>query len=939
MAMFEPDDNVSIKFSDESNINSDDDVISNSISEVSDSNEIAKKKQRITIDNYKEKKSRSKLKHKKKTGSKYITGVNAFLDVEALVGEDEDEEEYDYDDDIYHDESELALSTAELDSRRLADQDLGNGRLRRHLGGAGHLEHTIAQLERRYEQMETETAGDVIHDNYEQVEDIINIDEPTNILPSIKDPKLWLVKVDKVGTEREICIALVQKAAESYMNNKKLPILSAYAASNFRGCLYIEAEAPSDVRDALEGLSGVRLSSIKLIPVKEMTQVFSVDMQEKELLTRDSWVRIRSGLYAGDLAQIYEVDEHESNVIVRLVPRLDIPALIRKSQGIIDKNFGNKRIRPQAKLFDRDKVENLGGIVELTHLRGTAKFANQLFELDKGYLLKKMRSNRLITGTLVNPSIEEIQTFYEGIDISDIPIHTQAILSSKKSANFFVGDMITILRGELTNTKARITSINNLNKGILEVLPIDKSLGITKPILIQQDLVSKYFEIGDSVLIIEGTHESESGLVTGLEMNNTIAVIYPLSGTIPIRCPTNFLKRVSQNIVASSSLSTIDGFSLDDLVQLSDGTIGVITFVGRNRNLKVLNSNGEISTVKSSEISSKRHTSLVTRVTDHNGTIFGAKSMVSILDGPDEGKSGRVEHIWKSICFVKIPIKLDDGGYIVCDSRSLAVIRSNDDNLNNSNTHTKPKKVQSSGHGGFGRIRGMGLISNSRKQGPDDMFVNQKVRILRGRHKALLGSIRGFKGNNIEILLDIGPHTVVLRREDVVMIGTPMNNGSNIAPFSGITTSKSFENKVSTHNWSGESNLLDINKESLQEVPIFCKRGVEVTVISQGEFFKCKGVVSAVLLPPEVPQITCHVVLIVNGQISPDDIIAIAPQSLIPNPPSIGQIAVAITNDREMFVGNVDKIEGNTVYMVSINNKSINNFPIQSVFQYHIPPS
>lgn len=936
---------------DDDEVNSEEELQDNeTASENSENDSPPKKRKKRSQGKYRDsfsfKQSKSSAGKKKSSRNKLYNNVNAFLDVEALVGEDDEEDEGEYYEDIYQEESEYASNAAEIGARRRADLERDDNIGRRHLGGAGHLEEAIAQLERRYEQKEGEVS-EIERETEIGSSEMTSSIQACDVLPTSRDPKLWLVKVDRAGLEKDICIALVQKAAECQKQGKELPILSAYVASSYRGYIYVEAEASNFVNEALQGFTGVRLSSIKIIPVKEMTRVFSVDMQEKEQLMRESWVRVRSGIYGGDLAQVYEVDEHEANVILRLVPRLDIHSLIRKSQNSQDFTFSKSRIRPPAKLFDRDKVESLGGIVELTQLRGTVKFANQLFEQEKGYLLKKMKANRLIVGDAVQPTIEEIKRFFGVSDLSEVNIDSKNFLKSQKSTSFFVGDTVTITKGELIGIKAKVVTVNSgINKS-LEVLPIDKSLGITEPILTQIDLVCKSFDIGDSVQIIEGANEGESGLITSFDQNYTMAIVYPLNGNQPIRCPTNYLKKVSQDVVVTSGLSTVDGFSLDDLVQLYNGKVGVIVFVGRNKNLRLLTSTGESISIKSSEISSKRNTSFMHRIPDRNGNIFGVKSTVQILDGANSGKSGKVEHIWKSTCFIKLPSKLDDGGYFTCEGRQLLALKTTENNRIDTATKstTGIKKSNSGGGnsgGGSGRVYGMGLHSN-RRGGPDDAFINQKVRILRGKHKALLGSIRGFKGNNVEVLLDIGPHTVLLRREDIVLIGNTI--GSNQASsFGGQTKQMNTQpaSQIKQPSWTGGKELSQQNSDNINDNssnhPLFCRRGVEVTVISQGEFFNQKGIISDILFPPEVPQVTCYIILIINGQICPDEMIAIAPQSISPNKPILGENSISVSPQTGVFTGIIDSIEGDDFFIMDSNRQSTTKVSGQFVFKYHNPP-
>lgn len=48
---------------------------------------------------------------------------------------------------------------------------------------------------------------------------------------------------------------------------------------------------------------------------------------------RDSWVRVRTGLYKDDLAKVVDVDSAAQKAIVRVVPRLDLQAMANRVGG------------------------------------------------------------------------------------------------------------------------------------------------------------------------------------------------------------------------------------------------------------------------------------------------------------------------------------------------------------------------------------------------------------------------------------------------------------------------------------------------------------------------------------------------------------------------------------------------------------------------------
>ena len=68
---------------------------------------------------------------------------------------------------------------------------------------------------------------------------------------------------------------------------------------------YVEADKESHVREALKGVRDLFAWKIKLVPIKEMTDVLTVTRKPINL-EKNSWVRVKRGVYRGDIAQVWK---------------------------------------------------------------------------------------------------------------------------------------------------------------------------------------------------------------------------------------------------------------------------------------------------------------------------------------------------------------------------------------------------------------------------------------------------------------------------------------------------------------------------------------------------------------------------------------------------------------------------------------------------------
>src|SRR5690349_19180323 len=87
--------------------------------------------------------------------------------------------------------------------------------------------------------------------------------------------------------------------------------------------------------------------TVKLVPIKEMVDVMTVSKKQISV-KRGDWVRVKRGVYLGDIAQVEDVDEARGRVIVKLIPRLDYSGT--------SKDDKKRKTRMPARFFNPEDV-------------------------------------------------------------------------------------------------------------------------------------------------------------------------------------------------------------------------------------------------------------------------------------------------------------------------------------------------------------------------------------------------------------------------------------------------------------------------------------------------------------------------------------------------------------------------------------------------------
>ena len=130
---------------------------------------------------------------------------------------------------------------------------------------------------------------------------------------------------------------------------------------------------------------------MQLVPIIEMSEVMKASDKKVTALKRNGWVRLKRGKYKGDLAQIVEPDEAQSQAQVRIIPRIDFQALAARNSGEASalKRKRGSYIPPQ-KLFNYDEVMAAGGNIDTKYnqqfLKNVQHLGPDMFV--DGYLIK-----------------------------------------------------------------------------------------------------------------------------------------------------------------------------------------------------------------------------------------------------------------------------------------------------------------------------------------------------------------------------------------------------------------------------------------------------------------------------------------------------------------------------------------------------------------------
>ncbi|GAB4861165.1 hypothetical protein Ancab_036322 [Ancistrocladus abbreviatus] len=674
--------------------------------------------------------------------------VADFLDDEAVVDSDEEEEEEEGEDDFIDNEADLP----DEDDGRMHRRPL----LRREDEQEDDVEDIARRIQERYRR-----SSQVEYD--EETTDV----EQQALLPSVKDTKLWMVKC-AIGREREVAVCLMQKFID---RGCELQIRSVIALDHLKNYIYIEADKEAHVREAIKGMRNIYASSkLILVPIKEMTDVLSVESKAIDL-SRDTWVRMKSGTYKGDLAKVVDVDNVRQRVTVKLIPRIDLQALANKLEG--REVAKKKAFVPPPRFINVEEARELHIRVE----RRRDPMTGEYFENIGGMMFKdgfmyKTVSMKSISTQNIQPTFDELEKFRQPNEGDGDIASLSTLFANRKKGHFMKGDAVIVVKGDLKNLKGWVEKVED---GYVHIRPNEK--GLPRTLAINEKELCKYFEPGNHVKVVSGSHDGVTGMVVKVEGH----VLIILSDTTK-----EHIRVFADHVVESSEVTTgitrVGDYELHDLVLLDNMSFGIIIRVESEafQVLKGIPDRPEVVLVRLREIKSKIDDKKW-GAQDRKQNAISVKDVVRVIDGPCKGKQGPVEHIYRGVLFIYDRHHLEHAGFICAKSQSCLLVggsRGNREKIGGPLSVLRtPQRIPQSP----GRLppRGPSTDSNGRHRGGGrghDSLIGTTVKIRLGPFKGYRGRVKDIKGTSVRIELESQMKVVTVDRNhisDNVNITTP----------------------------------------------------------------------------------------------------------------------------------------------------------------------
>lgn len=489
-------------------------------------------------------------------------GLNQFFEEEAEVDEDDDELEADEDDlgpefiQDTHPDDDLPPE-ADHDDRRHRELDR-----QRQLQQSLDAEQEAAKFRERYGRRTTTALSNSAF-------------VPQNLLmPDVNDPSIWGVRC-KAGKEKEIIHRLMKKFIESQGSRNPMRICSAFERGDgpMAGYIFVEARRKIDVDEALTNVADVYpRSKMNLVPVKEMPDLLRVTKNRE--LEVGGYVRIKRGLYQGDLGMIESVETNGLEVTVRLVPRLTYgmdedqarpgaPDAKRKRPnafGVVN-SFAN---RPPQRLFNENEARKRHDrfLQQNRGLTGRSwSYKGDLYE--DGFLIKDFKLQHLITEN-VNPKLDEItkltRTAADGSEVLDLESLAHSLRNTTAEGNYVPGDEVEVYEGEQKGIVGRTEAVTG---NIVSIMVTEGEL-TGKLVEVPVKGLRKRFREGDNVKIIGGSkYRDEVGMVLRIKDDKVTVLTNNSNEEITV-----FSKDLREATDAGGAGAGASKFDVQELVQI-----------------------------------------------------------------------------------------------------------------------------------------------------------------------------------------------------------------------------------------------------------------------------------------------------------------------------------------------------------------------------------
>lgn len=651
---------------------------------------------------------------------------NRFLDIEAEVSDDEDEDE---------DEEESELVKEGFITRGDEDNEEGakaDDRLHRQLDQdmrkttEQDAQQLAKELRERYGRSSSKQYRAATQDGY----------VPQRfLLPSVDTATIWGVRV-RPGKEKELVRKLLKKKfnLDRAMGKKKLKILSIFQRDSFTGRIYIEAPKQSVIEKFCNGIPDIFITQKILIPVQELPLLLKPSKSDDVALEEGSYVRIKRGIYKGDLAVVDQISENNLEVMLKIVPRLDYGKFDE-----IDPTTGQRKPR-RATFATRSPPQLFNPTMALRldqanlYKRDDRHFTYKNEDYIDGYLFKSFKIQHVETKN-IQPTVTELARFGSKDGAVDLTNISQAIKKAQAAAvTFQAGDRVEILSGEQRGSKGIVT------KTTTEIATV-KIPEFSKALEFPISLLRKIFSPGDHVTVVNGDHQGDAGLVLLVKKGQVTFMSNQNKQEITI---------TANNLVKSiDSTPTSGEYALYDIVDLGAKNVACIIQAGHDI-FTVMDDTGKVATINKGAILSKINTGRSKNSTvDSNGNEI--KIGDTVVERLGARREGQVLYIETQNIFVMSKKIIENAGVFVVNQLNIEAVSSKDNNGILSNkldlSRLNPDVVSSM------KPSSTNAATQQQTRMGRDVAFGKTVRIRSAGYKGQLGIVKDVNGDKATVEL------------------------------------------------------------------------------------------------------------------------------------------------------------------------------------------
>jgi transcription elongation factor SPT5 len=319
----------------------------------------------------------------------------------------------------------------------------------------------------------------------------------------------------------EDAIWYILRYMEGLVDENSPKVQSAFARTIVPGYIFVEALSIADVRHACEGFIGYQGRYKKICLIVDNVASL-LEYQHPDLKLRaNSWVRVKRGMYTGDLAFLCRVDvadledeqfqRTQGTAYLRVIPRIPFQAKVslkRKCRGV----------RPSQQFFDPfcwpKEASKLPQKPETSDPDGWI-FRRGVF--NSGLLDLEVPLNPLNLGN-ATPSRSELQLWGTCRD-SDVQYFA---LKSLKALDeeFWVDDRVKVISGEQLGGMGVVSKVSEESVSIFLWMDILGDNGQQGPSSIEVQFmpasIRKVFEVGDYVEAVIDDNRPRRGFVIAI---------------------------------------------------------------------------------------------------------------------------------------------------------------------------------------------------------------------------------------------------------------------------------------------------------------------------------------------------------------------------------------------------------------------------------------